>query len=145
MSQTNAGTAYCVGTLDEFPLGEFTIVMVGSHEVGLVRVSEEIVCAVRNVCPHRGAPVCRGTIDGTMLPSAPGELQFGFENRILACPWHGYEFDVTTGEAMFSDLKLRLRTYPVTVRGDKVYVTVRSASRNPPGVREREQEEGNAS
>ena len=45
------------------------------------------------------------------------------EGEILACPWHGWEFDLTTGE-MIADERIRLRKYPVEVRDGTVYVTL---------------------
>ena len=79
--------------------------------------------AVRNVCPHQGAPLCRGTVSGTMLPSAPQEYVYGMEDRILRCPWHGWEFHLDTGESL-TNAKRRVRTYPVTIDGDSVFIDV---------------------
>jgi nitrite reductase/ring-hydroxylating ferredoxin subunit len=55
--------------------------------------------AVLNVCPHEVAPVCLGGVRGTALASMPGEYTWGREGVILACPWHGWEFDLLTGRA----------------------------------------------
>ena len=55
------------------------------------------------------------------MVSEPGEYRWGREGEILACPWHGWEFDLLTGEALV-DRRKRLRLYPVTVRDDTVYV-----------------------
>jgi nitrite reductase/ring-hydroxylating ferredoxin subunit len=53
----------------------------------------------------------------------PGEYRWGREGEILACPWHGWEFDLLTGRAL-ADPRVRLRLYPVTVRDDTIYVTL---------------------
>ena len=39
----------------------------------------------------------------------------------FVCPWHGYEYDMKTGECV-SDRKLKLRKYKVVEKGDEVYV-----------------------
>ena len=39
----------------------------------------------------------------------------------LVCPWHGWEYDLATGEAAH-DRRLRLRRFPVTVEDGVVYV-----------------------
>ena len=77
---------------------------------------------VLNVCPHEFAPVCLGRLGGTTLPSAPGEWVWGREGEILACPWHGWEFDLFTG-ACLTDRR-RLRMYEVTVEDDQIIVIV---------------------
>lgn len=38
--------------------------------------------ALDGVCPHQGGPLGKGTLNGC----------------IVSCPWHGWEFDVRTGQ-----------------------------------------------
>ena len=71
--------------------------------------------ALRNVCPHQGAPLCRGPLTGTTLPGPAGSFRYGREGEILRCPWHGWEFDVTTGRSIFNPHAVRVRAYPVAV------------------------------
>ncbi len=111
-----------VGRADDFPIDAIRIVRIGKHEIGIIRGRDGVFHAVLNVCPHRGAPVCRGTIGGTMLPSAPGELRYGREGKILKCPWHGYEFDIETGASSFGIIRGRLRKFPTELREGEVYV-----------------------
>lgn len=79
--------------------------------------------ALTNACVHQGARVCLGKVSGTALPSRVYEFKYGHEGRILRCPWHGWEYDVTTGESLF-DPATRVVTYPVIVRDGAVYVAV---------------------
>ncbi|MQA93068.1 MAG: Rieske 2Fe-2S domain-containing protein, partial [Gemmatimonas sp.] len=53
---------------DELSEGDRKIVGVGPLEIGVFRVNGSYV-AWRNVCPHAGAPVCRGRVEGMVLPS----------------------------------------------------------------------------
>ena len=55
-----------------------------------------------------------------MLPSEPQEYVWGMENRILQCPWHGYEFDIETGKTIYDPDDLRVKVYPVSVEDGKV-------------------------
>jgi nitrite reductase (NADH) small subunit len=110
-----------VAQLDELPIGGRKLVEVNGKSVGLFNVKGRLI-AVLNVCPHELAPVCRGRVSGTTLPSPPGEYIWGREGEILACPWHGWEFDLTTGQALAD--KRRLRLYPVTVQDNTVYITL---------------------
>ena len=71
--------------------------------------------ALRNVCPHQGAPLCEGPLTGTALPGPPGTFRYGQEGEILRCPWHGWEFDVTSGRSIFNPHAVRVRSYRVAV------------------------------
>ena len=111
-----------VAAMAELPPGSRKIVEVEGRSIGVFNVHGTLVAAL-NVCPHELAPVCLGRVSGTTLPSAPGEYCWGREGEILACPWHGWEFDLLTGKAL-ADPHKRLRLYPVEVEGDTIYVTV---------------------
>lgn len=122
-----------IGRVEEFPVGAMRVVRAGRLEIGVVRQEGGAFHAVRNRCPHRGAPICKGSMGGTMLPSAPGELAYGLELGVLRCPWHGYEFDIVSGDALFGVTGLRLRTFPVVVRTGELHVIVpRAAARAEP-------------
>jgi 3-phenylpropionate/trans-cinnamate dioxygenase ferredoxin subunit len=112
---------HAVAKVVEIPPGGRKIVEVNGRSLGVFNVNGMFV-AILNVCPHEAGPVCRGRVSGTTLPSQPGEFHWGREGEILACPWHGWEFDLLTGKALAD--KRRLRLYPVTVEDDTVFVTV---------------------
>jgi nitrite reductase (NADH) small subunit len=113
-----------VARVSEIPPGGRQIVEVEGRSIGLFNVHGTFV-AVLNVCPHELAPVCLGPVRGTALATMPGEYCWGREGEILACPWHGWEFDLLTGRAL-ADRYKRLRLYPVVVREDMVYVILRT-------------------
>lgn len=110
-----------VGNVSEIPDREALIVEVNGRSIGVFRVDEQFY-AVRNVCPHKQAPLARGTVEGTMLPSKPGELDYGYEDGILKCPWHGWEFDLETGKCLFGVSGRKAKTYSVKVKDSQVYV-----------------------
>ena len=120
MSTANQ-TAVRVAGLSDVPEDHFLIVDVEGVEVGIVR-SGDRVYAIRNLCPHHLAPVCKGRVAGTMLPSAPGELTYGLDRQVVVCPWHQFEFDLSSGRPLFTNVRGRVRTYPVTVEGGDVYI-----------------------
>jgi nitrite reductase (NADH) small subunit len=115
-----------VASLAELPPGARKIVEVEGRSIGLFNVNGTLVAAL-NVCPHELAPVCLGRVGGTTLPSPAGEYRWGREGEILACPWHGWEFDLLTGKAL-ADARKRLRLYPVTVVDDTVFVSLAGPS-----------------
>lgn len=106
---------------EELPAGARRVVSVGGRSIGVLNV-EGRYYALRDVCPHQGAPLCSGTVGGTMLPSAPYEYVFGLEGRILRCPWHGWQFDLETGRSLFDPERVRVKTYPVAVEDGLVVV-----------------------
>ena len=123
MSEPNPSQhKHAVAAAAELPPGARKIVELEGRSIGVFNVNGTYV-AVLNVCPHELAPVCRGRVGGTTLPSPPGEYHWGREGEILACPWHGWEFDLLTGDCL-ADEKKRLRRYPVTVEDDTVFVTL---------------------
>jgi nitrite reductase/ring-hydroxylating ferredoxin subunit len=112
---------HAVAQVGEIAVGGRKLVEVGGKSVGIFNLGDELV-AVLNICPHELAPVCRGRVSGTTLPSAPGEFIWGREGEILHCPWHGWEFDLRSG-ACLTDRR-RLRRYPLEREGDTLYLTI---------------------
>ena len=110
-----------VARVGELAPGDRKLVEVAGRSIGVFNVKGKII-AVLNVCPHALAPVCLGRVGGTTLPSAPGEFRWGREGEILACPLHGWEFDLVTGQGV-ADPR-RLRRFPVSITGDTIFVTI---------------------
>lgn len=111
--------------VDELPPGARKIIEYGKITIGVFNVDGHLY-AVRNRCPHRAAPLCRGTVSGTMLPSLPGEYEWGMENQILRCPWHGWEFDIRSGESFIKPGRYKVATYPVAVTDSIIMVKMRA-------------------
>ncbi len=68
--------------LDEVPVGEVRQFKVGGREIALARVAEGECYAVGGRCTHLRGPLGKGTLGG----------------ETLTCPWHGSQFDVTSGK-----------------------------------------------
>jgi nitrite reductase (NADH) small subunit len=116
-----AVTTHVVCELAELPPGDRRIIEIDGRSIGVFNVSGTLY-AIRNLCPHKGAPLCRGTIGGTMLPSDPQTYVYGLEDRLLRCPWHGWEFDLETGRPPLTSAEVRVRTYRVGVENDHVVI-----------------------
>jgi nitrite reductase (NADH) small subunit len=113
-------TRVVVCPAEELPPDGHRTVTVDGRSIGVFNVGGTLY-AIRNVCPHQGAELCRGTLGGTMLPSAPYEYEYGLEGRVLRCPWHGWEFDLATGEKLFDPAaNARVKTYDVAVEDGNV-------------------------
>lgn len=105
---------YVVATVDEIPPGERKIVEVGGRSLGVFNVAGEYY-ALRNSCPHEGGPLCVGPICGFVSSEMPGEYHYSRQGEIVRCPWHGWEFDIKTGQSWFDPRRVRVRSYEITV------------------------------
>jgi len=72
-----------VAEVGDLQPGECKTVTVGDRELALYNVGGKFY-ATDNVCAHRGGPLGEGTLNG----------------NIVTCPWHGWQFDVSTGKAL---------------------------------------------
>jgi nitrite reductase/ring-hydroxylating ferredoxin subunit len=105
---------HIVGKVSEVPPGERKVVEAEGRSIGVFNIGGNFY-GLRNSCPHQAAPLCLGSVKGMAMPSKPGEYTWAREGEILRCPWHGWEFDVTTGRSVFNPHKTRVRSYEVTV------------------------------
>lgn len=88
--------------------GEAKVVDAGGTAVALV-LAKGVYRAFSNVCRHRGGPVGEGEVDP--------------EEGTLTCPWHGWQYNLATGQGRLNPLA-KLETYKVEVVGDEVRVTL---------------------
>jgi nitrite reductase/ring-hydroxylating ferredoxin subunit len=105
---------HVVARVDEIPPGARKIVEVAGRSIGVFNLSGEFF-ALRNRCPHQGGPLCEGRVWGALEADRPGELRYSRGGEILACIWHGWEFDIRTGQSWCDPAKLRVRQYQVEV------------------------------
>ena len=105
---------FVVATVDEIPPGGRKLVEVAGRSIGVFHVGEQFF-ALRNRCPHQGGPLCDGRLAGYVVSPKPGEYEYVRDGEILRCPWHGWEFDLKTGQSWFDPSGTRVRTYLVTV------------------------------
>jgi thiamine pyrophosphate-dependent acetolactate synthase large subunit-like protein/nitrite reductase/ring-hydroxylating ferredoxin subunit len=91
--------------LQELPdEGRVQVVVVDGHSLAVSRCGGRLG-ALDNRCPHQGGPLGEGSI----------------ENGWLRCPWHGYDYDPTTGKPPpgFSDAPV---SFGVEERDDGAWV-----------------------
>ncbi len=110
---------YVVARVGEIPPGTRKIVEAGHRSIGIFNVQGTFY-ALRNACPHQGAPLCTGRIIGLTVSDEPGESHYEREGEIIRCPWHGWEFDICTGRAIVDPTHTRVRSYQVTLEPPSV-------------------------
>lgn len=92
--------------IGEVGAGTIRTVSAGGKEIALANVGGTFY-AISNTCLHRGGPLGEGSLEG----------------NVVTCPWHGWQFDVTTGKAVMNP-NAGVACYPVEVRGDEIFVDV---------------------
>jgi 3-phenylpropionate/trans-cinnamate dioxygenase ferredoxin subunit len=105
--------------VDEIPSGERKIVTIAGRSIGIFNIDGEYY-AMRNRCPHQGAALCEGVLWGALRSTTPGEFKYDATKEILACPWHGWEFSVRTGQSWCDPKRLRVRSYEVQIEDGKM-------------------------
>ena len=63
--------------------------------------------ALDGVCPHAGGPLGNGVLEG----------------NVVTCPWHGWQFDVSTGQHCLN-ANIQQTSYNVSVEDNDIFVEI---------------------
>ncbi len=117
-----------VGAVSDFEDRRVRIVKAGSHELGVLRWDGRFF-AMHNRCPHQKGPVCLGIVSGRLSGGAPGSMEVDDGTPVIQCPWHGWEFELEQGRALW-DHTYKVKIVPVRVHDGRVLVEVGKARVN---------------
>src|SRR4051794_25691550 len=106
---------HVVARVDEIPVGGDKQVEVKGRRIGIFNVHGEFF-AFLDKCPHEGGPLCRGATVGLAESDEPGRYRLSRKGELLRCPWHGWEFDIRTGQSWCDPTRVRARPYTVSVQ-----------------------------
>ena len=95
--------------LDDIPVRGSRRTVHNGVEIALFRTSDARVFAVENRCAHKGGPLSEGMV----------------HDCSVTCPLHNWVYDLSTGKTLGSD-EGHIRTYPVELRGTRVFLQVTS-------------------
>jgi nitrite reductase (NADH) small subunit len=101
-----------IGAVSDCPPGSALELVAGEQVIALFNV-DGTFHALDGVCPHQGGPLGEGDLAGC----------------IVTCPWHGWQFDVRTGQNQLSH-GIRQPSFPVRVEGDAVLVDLEAVERH---------------
>jgi nitrite reductase/ring-hydroxylating ferredoxin subunit len=107
---------------DALKEGDRAIIETEGRSIAVFKVDDEYL-AVSDHCPHMGGPCAEGELHGTFTVDADGDMKYDSDDYVVSCPWHGWMFDVRTGEHRGGSKK-RLVTYDVVVEGGDVFVVL---------------------
>ena len=103
-----ATTFVAVASVSDVPPGWVLRVAIEGRDIALANV-DGVICAIDNSCSHAAGPL------------GDNRLRAGC---LVECPWHNSVFDVRSGEAVRGPARKSLRTYPVKLEGDTVFVAL---------------------
>ena len=110
-----------VGSADLQP-GQSKVVQADGKSIGIFNVAGDYY-AMHNRCPHMAGNLCEGPVTGTSLASKVGEFVYGREGELVRCGWHGWEFEIKSGDCLI-DPKMKAKTYAVTVDNGELVVHI---------------------
>jgi nitrite reductase/ring-hydroxylating ferredoxin subunit len=96
-----------IAQTDQVAPGKGKSVKAQGREVALFNVDGSFY-AIDNSCPHSTGPLAEGRLYG----------------NIVTCPWHGSQFDVTTGQCCAGPATKPVVTYPVYVEGHSIFIEI---------------------
>ena len=115
-----------VAKVAEMEDGDRRIVTIDQREIG-VFCKGGAYHAYSNYCVHAGGPVCEGLIINRVVDIINEDRTYEgqtFSDEVhFVCPWHGYEYDLKTGECV-GDRRLKLKKFSVVERDGDIFVVV---------------------
>lgn len=116
-------TRHVVADAVDIPPGSMKLFDLGEFGVGIYNIRGRFY-ALNNFCPHEGAQVCLGGIRSSAeFDEERRQYVETMHDQVLRCPWHQWEFDITTGKSLVKPER-RVKTYRVDVENGKVVLTL---------------------
>lgn len=115
-----------IGSTEEFEEREPKSVEANGVEICVVRADGEFY-ALGNRCPHKGGPLHLGEVfpevseDFENARSGERPELIYTDDEVIVCPWHGWEYDIETGEHA-GDPDYGVPSYDVQVEDGDVYI-----------------------
>jgi len=103
---------HVVAAIADLAPGGVKVVTVNGREIGLFNLGGDYF-ALLNRCPHAGAALCDGQMMGLALSDAPGTYRLDRPGEMIRCPWHGWEYDIRTGQSWCDPRKVRVPRFDV--------------------------------
>jgi nitrite reductase/ring-hydroxylating ferredoxin subunit len=103
----------------ELEPGAMAAARLGTMPIVVIRTSDGELHGLEDRCLHQGARLSRGRLLPAAEDDSVGRHRLEDAREVVKCPWHGNEYDVRTGCAVF-DRRLALRRVRVVERNGLV-------------------------
>ncbi|MBM85689.1 MAG: 2Fe-2S ferredoxin [Rhodospirillaceae bacterium] len=111
---------YVVASTMDIPPGARKLVEVRGRLIVIFNLNGEYF-GLLNRCPHQGGSLCDGRLVGLIeAGSEPGEYSYSRAGEVVRCPWHGWEFDIRTGQSRCEPDRITSTQYQVAVETGEV-------------------------
>lgn len=120
-------TDHAVAKVNEIGEGERIVTEIQGREIGVFKIGDEYHAYV-NWCAHQSGPPCEGKLTGTTEAEYDRDelkqtLSYCRDGEILNCPWHGWEYDITSGECLSRE-GVELPSFPVREEEGEIIVSL---------------------
>jgi 3-phenylpropionate/trans-cinnamate dioxygenase ferredoxin subunit len=105
---------HVLGPLADFPIGTQKAVDVDGLRIAVFSTDQGLY-ALLDRCPHQGASLCGGAVVGWLEARRAGEYSYDPTRPLVRCPWHGWEYELATGQSWADPATRRVRPYPIAV------------------------------
>jgi 3-phenylpropionate/trans-cinnamate dioxygenase ferredoxin subunit len=113
-------TKHVVARVADLPPGSRKLVTVAGRDIVVLNVNGEYF-GLLDRCPHNGGSLCKGTLTGQVVSSEPGAYDLKRPGELIRCPWHGWQYDIRTGQSWCEPDRNKTITYKVGVEhGDSL-------------------------
>ncbi len=112
---------HAIAMVRDIPPGTRKLVTIKGRPIVIFNVSGSFY-GLLDRCPHEGGSLSEGILTGLFESQAPGQYCLSRPGEILRCPWHGWEFDIRTGQSYCDPQKIKARNYPVVVEHGRTVV-----------------------
>jgi 3-phenylpropionate/trans-cinnamate dioxygenase ferredoxin subunit len=99
-------TRHVIAPVSELPPGTRKFLNLDGRPIAIFNIKGEFF-GLLNRCPHQGAALCEGPLIGLAQSRNPGEIEYTRPGEIIRCPWHGWEFDIRTGQSYCDPRRFR--------------------------------------
>jgi 3-phenylpropionate/trans-cinnamate dioxygenase ferredoxin subunit len=105
---------HVVARVGDIPPGSSRLVELRGRRIALFH-ADGAYYALADRCPHEGGSLCAGRLVGRLTSPGPGQYCLQHPRELVQCPWHGWEFDLRTGQSWCDPRRLKVRSFKVTV------------------------------
>ncbi len=105
---------HVVATIEEVPPGQHKKVTVKGRDIALFNLNGTYY-ALGDRCPHESGSLAAGKVVGLAESDQPGKYRMSRPGEFVKCPWHGWEFDIRTGQSWCDPKTVRVRMYEAAV------------------------------
>ena len=105
---------HIIAPVTELPPGIRKLVTVKGRPIAVFNLGGEFF-GLLNRCPHQGGDLCEGLVTAVVTADRPGEYRMSRHGEIIRCPWHGWEFDIRTGQSWCEPDRIQTKQYPVEI------------------------------